>query len=219
MREKLQRYRGGDARSPVFARELAFVIEQFGRGTIEDAKEVLSLYLRGANNLYMAVAFAERNKSHSSILWDMLVEHCTTPDTANNENQNSALGALFGSLLEAAAHTGSDLGSLVSRIPEGMSIEGLRPKLIAAITDYRYKVKIHEHVDNMLMEDKISVLRELSHISRRGERMECGYEESKLKHRPKSSAGITETPGLGLLKAQRLKASSGRSHGFSLPMR
>ncbi len=128
---------------------MAFVIENFFDGSVADAKEILQLYLCGAKKktMFMAVAFTERNTTYSSILFDMLVEHCTTPDPTSNANQNSAMGSLFGSLLEAAAHTGSDLASLVSRIPEEMSIEGLRPKLIAAITDYRYKVKMHEHAD------------------------------------------------------------------------
>ena len=126
---------------------MAFVIENFFDGSVADAKEILQLYLRGAKKLFMAVTFAERNTTHSSILFDMLVEHCTPPDPTSDANQNSAMGSLFGSLLEAAAHTGSDLASLVSRIPEEMSIEGLRPKLIAAITDYPYKVKMHKHAD------------------------------------------------------------------------
>lgn len=163
----------------------------------------------------MAVSYAERDTKHSSVLWDILVEHCTTPDPTSDANQNSALGALFGSLLEAAAHTGSDLASLVSKIPDGMSIVGLRPKLIGAITDYRYKVKIHEDVDNLLMEDKVSVLRELSHLSRRGERMQCersGSKTTKKTISPKSS--------LALLKSQRLRATDGpESHAFSLPIR
>ncbi|KAL7543859.1 hypothetical protein ACHAXR_013228 [Thalassiosira sp. AJA248-18] len=217
VREQLGRYRGGDADSPVFARELAFVIEKFGKATIEDARQILQLYLRGANNLYWAVAFAERCSQYSSMLWDTLVEHCTTPDPTRDTNQNGALGALFGSLLEAAAHTGSDLASLVSRIPEGMSIEGLRPKLIAAITDYRYKVKIHEHVDDMLMNDKISVLRELSHLSRRGERIECRHRGAKTTNK---SPGLPSPSRRGLLKYRRLKGpSSHESHSFSLPIR
>ena len=147
VRRSLETCRGGNADSPIFARELAFVIENFFDGSVADAKEILQLYLRGAKKLFMAVAFAERNTTYSSILFDILVEHCTTPDPTRDANQNSAMGSLFGSLLEAAAHTGSDLASLVSRIPEEMSIEGLRPKLIAAITDYPYKVKMHKHAD------------------------------------------------------------------------
>lgn len=211
VREKLETYRGGSVDSPIFARELAFVIEKFGKDNVEDAKEVLQLYVRGANNLYMAVSYAERNTKYSSMLWDILVEHCTTV-LDDDANQRSAQGALFGSLLEAAAHTGSDLASLVSRIPQGMSIEGLRPKLIAAISDYRYKVKIHEQVDNILMEDKVSILRELSHLSRRGERMNS---DGKRK----------DTKGLALnsndlLKSQRMKAPSHReTPSFSLPIR
>lgn len=214
VRAKLESQRGASADSSLFARELAFVIESFGKGTIEDAKEILQLHLSGANNLYLAVGFAERNTKYSSMLWDMLVEHCTTPDPTAGANQDSALGALFGSLLEAAAHTGSDLSTLVSRIPEGMSIEGLRPKLIAAITDYHHKVKIHEQVDNMLMEDKISVLRELSHMSRRGERRECGQNEGT-----KHSVGLSSKSSLSLLRSQRSKVPPGDSHVFSLPIR
>ena len=204
--------------SPVFARELAFVIESFGKGTVDDAKEILQLYVRGEKNLYMAVAYAERNTKHSSILWDILVEYCTTADPSSSSdetNQNrGAQGALFGSLLEAAAHTGSDLATLVTRIPEGMSIEGLRPKLIAAISDYRYKVKIHEQVDGILMEDKVSILRELSHISRRGERITIGDERL-------SNAGAKEpssTEAIDLLKAHR-HAPRNKTATFSLPIR
>ncbi len=192
---------------------MAFVIENFSNGSVEDAKEILQLYLRGAKNLFMAVAFAERNTAYSSILFDMLVEHCTTPDPTSDSNQNSAMGALFGSLLEAAAHTGSDLASLVSRIPEGMSIEGLRPKLIAAITDYRYKVKMHEHVEKILLEDKVSILRELNHVSRRGERISLDESNKGTKG---TRTVLLQKP-IDLLKSQRRKVSPTKV--FSLPIR
>ena len=160
VRRKLETYRGDTVNSPVFARELAFVIENFFDSSIEDAKYILQLYLCGTKNLFLAVSYAERNIVYRIALFDMLVEHCTTPDpTSDAANQNSTMGSSFGSLLEAAAHAGSDLASLVSRIPEGMSIEGLRPKLIAAITDYRYKVKIHEYADKMIVDDKVKLMR------------------------------------------------------------
>lgn len=212
VRERLEACRFGDDNSPTFARELAFVIEHFGSGSVNDARDVLKLYLLGAKSLYMAVEFAERNSQYSDTLWDMLVEHCTTPDQTSNPNQIP--GALFGSLLEAAAQTGSDLGALVSRIPEGMSIQGLRPKLIAAITDYRCKVKIHEHVRQLLVNDKISILRHLNHVSRRGKRM--GSEEGGHKIIKKSSTKQTPMSRLGILKSQRSMVPS--SHKL-LPMR
>ena len=174
VRRSLEKYRGETVNSPVFARELAFVIENFFDSSIEDAKYILQLYLCGTKNLFLAVSYAERNIGYRIALFDMLVEHCTTPDpTSDAANQNSIMGRSFGSLLEAAAHAGSDLASLVSRIPEGMSIEGLRPKLIAAITDYRYKVKIHEYADKMIVDDKVKLMREINHVSRRGERIVC----------------------------------------------
>ncbi|KAL3787325.1 hypothetical protein ACHAW5_009334 [Stephanodiscus triporus] len=213
VRKSLETCRGGNADSPVFARELAFVIENFSNGSIDDAKEILQLYLRGAKNLFMAVEFAERNTMYSSVLFDMLVNHCTSPDPTSDANQNSLMGALFGSLLEAAAHAGSDLASLVSRIPEGMSIEGLRPKLIAAITDYRYKVKIHEHVDKILVEDKVSILRELTYVSRRGERI--SLDESN--NGAKSTRTVLLAKSSDLLKSQRRKVSPTKI--LALPVR
>ena len=109
VRRSMETCQSGNADSPIFARELAFVIENFFDGSVADAKEILQLYLRGAKKLFMAVTFAERNTTHSSILFDMLVEHCTPPDPTSDANQNSAMGSLFGSLLEAAADTGSDV--------------------------------------------------------------------------------------------------------------
>lgn len=213
VRERLAAVRGGRADNSVFARELAFVIEKFGTKTTEDAKEILELYLYGAKNLYLAVSFAERNTKHSNMLWDLLVEHCTSPDLPNGETQDSAqLGALFGSLLEAAAHTGSDLGSLVSRIPQGMAIEGLRPKLIAAITEYRYKVKIHEQTDIILMEDKVSIARELNHVSRRGELIGNAQWEVDLP----AKAAVSSKP-VDMLKPWRRKIHH-ESSAFSLQL-
>ena len=161
---------------------MAFVIEHFSEGTIADANEILQLYLLGAKNLHLAVAFAERSSKYSDLLWDKLIEHCTTPSgLTSGETQSSAMGALFGSLLEAAAHSGSDVANLVSKIPTGMPIEGLRPKLIAAVTDYRYKLKMHDQVAAILTEDKLSIMRELSHVHRRGERVSVYRDNSVIK--------------------------------------
>jgi hypothetical protein len=156
----------------------------------------------------MAVAFAERSYKFSSLLWDRLIEHCTTPDQTPTANQNTAVGALFGSLLEAAAHNGSDLAVLVTKIPAGMMIQGLRPKLIAAVTDYRYKLKMHDHVNNMLTEDKLSILRELSYVSRRGERLSVDSLDA---------ADNIFQPS-DLLKSSRQKGSSSHA-SFTLPIR
>jgi len=214
VRERLGSYRGGRTDNPVFARELAFVTEKFGKGTLDEAKEVLNLYLLGAKNLSMAVAFAERDTKHSKDLWKMLVEHCTISDPSSDASEK---GALFGSLLEAAAHCGADLASLVSSIPEGMSIEGLRPKLIAAIADYRHKVRIHEYTADALAEDKVSLLRELCHLSRRGER---GI-DMKMKDGAHKKDSLPSNK-LSLLQRQRMKSGTATMRhpsSFSLSIR
>ena len=214
VRERLSSYRGGKAGSSIFARELAFVTEEFGKGTLDEAKEVLNLYLLGVENLSMAVAFAERETNHSKVLWDMLVEHCTISDPSSDASEK---GALFGSLLEAAALCGADLSSLVSSIPEGMAIEGLRPKLVAAIADYRHKVRIHEHTSDALTEDKTSLLRELCHLSRRGERAaDRKVREGAQKRESQPSNKVS------LLQKQRMKTGAiamRHQNAFSLPLR
>lgn len=214
VRERLEKIRGGNAASPFFARELAFVIENFGRGSIDDSNEILHLYLLGAKNLHLAVAYAERSSKHSDLLWDKLIEHCTTPSgLIAGETHNSAMGARFGSLLEAAAQTGSDVANLVSKIPTGMSIEGLRPKLIAAVSDARNKLKMHDRAAAVLLEDKVSILRELSHVSRRGERISVDRDNCVTKTKDDMWSKPSD-----LLKSSRQTLSPVHP-AFSLPIR
>ncbi|KAI2511980.1 hypothetical protein MHU86_2496 [Fragilaria crotonensis] len=59
-----------------FALELAYVIEHYGDGSEEDSQQVLGLYLKGAKSVMLAAAYAQRNKVHTTILWETLIEHC-----------------------------------------------------------------------------------------------------------------------------------------------
>lgn len=160
----------------LFAHELAYVIERSGLKSEEDAKAVLNLYLEGVVSLPLAVEFVERNADFNSLLWETLITYClntpTEEDSASYVNESGKNGVLFGSLLEVAARSGADLSHLVSKIPIGMSIHGIRSKLVAAIADYRFKLKINEDAAKILSNDKVSLLRELCHRSRRGIRVD-----------------------------------------------
>lgn len=147
-----------------FAIELAYVIEHFGKGTEEDAKEILDLYLNGAKSLMLAVSYAQRNADYSSELWKILIDYCL-------KDEDNKDGSLFGSLLECAALSGADLAHLVTQIPQGMNVEGLRPRLVAAVADYRWKLKMHEAASNIGTNERVVLLRELAHRSRRGTRI------------------------------------------------
>uniref|UniRef100_A0A7S4I3E7 Vps41 beta-propeller domain-containing protein n=1 Tax=Odontella aurita TaxID=265563 RepID=A0A7S4I3E7_9STRA len=162
----------------LFAKELAFVIEKCGSGTEDDAKIVLLLFLEGAKSLPLAVAYVQRSTAHSAALWEVLVSYCMQPKptlggavSSSSDSSNPEDGSLFGSLLEVSARSGADLAKLILKIPAGMRIEGLRPKLVAAVADYRLKEKIHESSAEILLKDKVDLLRELSHRSRRGRRV------------------------------------------------
>eukprot|EP00984_Skeletonema_dohrnii_P031767 scaffold24723_cov139-Skeletonema_dohrnii-CCMP3373.AAC.1 len=98
-----------------------------------------------------------------------------------------------------------------------MSIEGLRPKLIAAIADYRHKVRIHEYTADALAEDKVSLLRELCHLSRRGERgIDMKMKDGAHKKESQSSNKLS------LLQRQRMKSGTATMRhpsSFSLSIR
>lgn len=172
-----QRTSGLENSKNTFALELAYVTEYFGDDTEEDAKKVLDLYLRGAKSVMLAALYAQRTTKHSSMLWDILIKHCLESKEATEENASEEVkgeGILFGSLLESAALCGADLAVLVTRIPEGMQIEGLRPRLVAAVGDYRLKLQMHEAAAEVGVAEKVDLLRQVGHRSRRGMRRHAG---------------------------------------------
>jgi hypothetical protein len=156
-----------------FALELAYIFENFVKGSEEDAKQILDLYLNGSESLMLAVSYAQRNTTYGSQLWTILIDHCLT---------SVQDGSLFGSLLECAAQCGADLGHLVTQIPQGMQIEGLRPRLVAAVADYRWKLKMHEAASIIGTTERIVLLRELAHRSKRGMRVSKLAAESEARY-------------------------------------
>jgi len=159
----------------LFAHELAYVIERSGSGTEEDAIIILNLYLEGLVSLPHAVEYTMRNLTHQSMLWDTLISYCL--NTKENNIDNSK-GRLFGSLLEVAARSGADLAYLVSKIPVKLRIDGIRHRLVAAISDYQTKLTIHETACEILSNEKVGLLRERCHRSRRGTRVDL-YSQSQ----------------------------------------
>lgn len=178
------RRKGNSKEEPVqhphlFAQELAYVIERSGAGTEKDSKQVLYLYLEGVVSLPHAVEYVERNSRHSSLLWDILVSYClNTNEVRGKEIQSN--GKIFGSLLEVAAKTGADLSHLVSKIPANLRIDGIRHRLVAAISDYQMKVKMYEGAYKILSNDKVELLREQCHRSRRGTRVDLSAPSQKI---------------------------------------
>jgi vacuolar protein sorting-associated protein 41 len=156
--------------SPHFALELAYIIENFSDSTEKTALGVLNLYLLGCKSLVLAVLFAQRQKQYSSLLWDRLISYCTG---------KTSDGILFGELLESAAYSGADLARLVERIPPGMVVEGLRPRLVAAVADYRMKLEIYTAATAAGSEEAIVLMREITHRSRRGVRYSFGENQVK----------------------------------------
>ena len=165
--------KGGAGLSRTFALELAYIMENYGSGTAEDSALILELYLKGVRSVMLAVSFAQRSTRHSSTLWQSLIEFCLSSNGAMGvSSAKKEKGALFGSLLEAAALSGADLAHLVKQMPHGMAVQGLRPRLVAAVTDYRLKLQMHESASIIAVAEKTDIFREYSHRSRKGVRYE-----------------------------------------------
>ena len=171
----------------LFARELAYVIERSSSGSEEDARTILQLHLEGSKSLPLAVAYAERNGKYSVMLWDKLVSYCLQGNSSSL-NSTATDGSLFQGLLLAAAQCGADLALLISQIPEGMHIEGLRPMLLAAVADYRLKLKMHEASGDIMTKDKVSLIREMTHKSRRGLRATSVWDDESTGDRSNKSS-------------------------------
>ncbi|GKY90900.1 hypothetical protein MPSEU_000062800 [Mayamaea pseudoterrestris] len=169
--------KGGDGNSHTFALELAYIMEHFGGDSEDEALIILDLYLKGANSLMLAVSFAERSRLYSSILWKQLIDFCLK--NVGNESKEKQIhsndGSLFGSLLEAAALSGGDLANLISQIPPNMAIDGLRPRLVTAVTDYRLKVEIGEKAAKISANDRRALRSEADCRLKKGQRVILGY--------------------------------------------
>jgi vacuolar protein sorting-associated protein 41 len=190
--------RGVSGISHTFALELAYIMEHFGDNNISDAKLILELYLHGAKSLLLAVSYAQRNTVYTDLLWELLVGHCLTTNGTKTTSDDSAEGeshdfngSTFGSLLESAALCGADLAKLVAQIPAGMQVEGLKPRLVAAVTDYRLKVQMHENASAIAKKEKLTLLQELTQRARKGMRYEV-HEELPRNGRTNTSSSKVE---------------------------
>jgi vacuolar protein sorting-associated protein 41 len=168
--------RGSAGVSHTLALELAYIMEAFGNESESDALLILELYIRGAESIVLGVSFAQRTNSHAAKLWQTLVDHCLSSNTADNHDKsnrsNHNMGTMFGSLLEAAALCGADLAHLVSQIPPGMQVEGLRPRLVSAVADYRLKVELYASADRIGTNEKLYLCQEAVSRSMRGMRFD-----------------------------------------------
>jgi len=142
----------------LFSIELAYAIEKSGVGK-DDAVEVLRLYLEEVGSLPLAVQYVESVKENHGemheVLMGILVDACS-------ERQ------AIGDLLEVSAQYGGDVAALVAQIPKGTLINGLIPKLAAAVSNYQLRLKMYQSTSLLYEKDKVDSMRMYLHRSRRG---------------------------------------------------
>jgi vacuolar protein sorting-associated protein 41 len=220
--------RGGAGVSHTFALELAYILENYGNNTEADALLILELFLEGAQSLMLAVSFAQRTKSHSTKLWEKLIAHCLLKSSVEKTSDGSFSGMLFGSLLEAAALSGADLSHLVAQIPKGMQVEGLRPRLIAAVADYRLKVQLHSKSCDIAIDEKSALFIESTLRCRRGMRYENSTDMAgsvSYENNVRGSAagptdeGVLESPSILSTQLRPRSRLDRYSHSLQIPIR
>jgi hypothetical protein len=202
--------------SNIFSLELAYTIEHYSEETEAEAIGILDLYLEGVKSLMLAVSYAQRQRKHSSLLWDKLISYCL----GNKSRDTGDDGTLFGALLEASALCGADVARLVARIPPGMIVEGLRPRLVAAVADSRLKLDIHEAAAAAVKEEKLSLLREVAHRSRRGTRFHAPAAGAKKSIRIREGESKNKTSEQRQARPPGTKIRRDRySLSYSIPIR
>jgi hypothetical protein len=219
--------KNGTGISGVFAMELAYIKERYDEKSEENAKVVLELYLKGAKSLMLAVSYAQRTKEYTAELWQVLIDYCLSTKSQTTKKSESMDGNVFGSLLEAAALSGADLAQLVTKIPPGMAIEGLRPRLVAAVSDYRWKLQMHESANEVARKEIADLIREYEHRSRRGRRYESSdriqipaWAKHNIDPGALGSEAQERTEPTVLSPSLRPKMRPQRYHlSYSLPMR
>jgi hypothetical protein len=238
-----ERSKGGSAStvSRSFALELAYILENFGNDGSDETSLLLDLYLRGCRSLMLAVSYAQRTPARSEKLWESLIDYCLSDQhqeppvqsfaqTAPRKSPGKAGkvdGTLFGSLLEAAALSGADLAHLIRQIPPGMPVEGLRPRLVSAVADSRFKVRMQELARAAAEADRLALARELEHRSRRGVRYRRpdpegggggGFGGGSLRRRLGEAAAATATGSAARSPPQDLvRARAGAAAGAAAP--
>jgi hypothetical protein len=213
--KKLEIERKGRARdSKTFALELAYLMEQYGDDTVEGARLILELYLKGTQNLMLAVSYAQRAK-HSDALWMTLVDHCLA-----SFSEQSSTGSLYGSLLEAAALSGADLAHLVAKIPTEMAVEGLRPRLVAAVADSRLNLQLRETASKIANTEKVDLLREVGYRSRRGVRVQVQHPpDVKILKKADDTMAISVNETTSLIGRRTIVREDRPKPALALPVR
>ena len=218
--------KGGAGMSGVFALELAYILDRYGEHSKENVNVVLELYLHGAKSLMLAVSFAQRSKENKAELWQKLISYCLATDKKKEGEDSSNGSNLFGSLLEAAALSGADLAHLVTKIPPGMPIEGLRPRLVGAVSDYRWKLQMHKSANEVARREILDLFRENEHKTRRGRRFEASDRieipgwRKHVEERFKSEENMTPPEKEALDPSLRPKSRPQRFHlSYSMPTR
>jgi len=131
--------------------EMVFILGRMG-----NAKQALHLIIEKLANVSEAIEFVQTQNDDE--LWEDLITLCL-----NNQS-------LVPPLLE---HIGAYVNPLkvVSRIPSGMKIPGLREKLRKIIQDYLLQMSLREGCNNILKADCVLLQRRLFNGQRRGQKV------------------------------------------------
>ena len=120
----------------------------------------MSLYLINCSSVYLGIKYATNHSTQKEMLLTLVVTHCLQDG-----------GKKIGQLLESASEVGADLSRLVREIPTGVEIDGLKDKLLKAISDYRQFLNLNAETLAIAGSERLHLLQTCSHTVRRGTRV------------------------------------------------
>lgn len=130
-------------------REMVFLLGRMG-----NTNEALSLLIEKLKDIKEAIKFVEKH-SHDQGLWDELINK-----SINNADFVACLLENIGSHINPL--------TLISKIPKGLEIKGLRNKLVKIINDYTLQTSLSEGCRDVLKADCVILANKLYEGLRQG---------------------------------------------------
>ena len=136
--------------------EIVYILERTGQ-----IKKALQIVLHAIKDVNQAIEFCKRHNDKD--LWEDLIKY-----SLNKPEY------IIGLLNNIGTHV--DPVDLINRIPNGVTIKGLRDALVKILSDYRVQISLLEGSKNIMARDCFNLLKKHIKVVRQGV---CVYDDQK----------------------------------------
>jgi len=175
--------------------EMVYILSRLG-----NTKEALALIIEELEDVPQAIEFIKN--SHDASLWSDLVDR-----SLKSPRFIAGLLGNIGTAVMMEKDQGVDPAQLISKIPMGMRVPGLRDKLVKIISDYTMQLQLRESCNLVLKADCFELLKKLCYQQRRAMRVVTDPQEISLRQ---SLQSVQSQRGID---GSSSSSSSHNSHG------